>query len=154
MVFVLLSRRDSTMVAWHEVPDDVRCEGPFPKHLDFFCSYTRKFRHANTSITESKCAPRQESHRTLRDGSLGWRCPRHFVPGYDRTVPPGQKPFARRCPHIKLALTGLKPRAEFHCPLRGIDGYVLSGDAVPGASYGLVRWSLTLNRYRLTLGTY
>jgi hypothetical protein len=23
------------------------------------------------------------------DGSLGWRCPRHFVPGYDRTVPPG-----------------------------------------------------------------
>ena len=20
---------------------------------------------------------------------LGWRCPRHFVPGYDRTVPPG-----------------------------------------------------------------
>ena len=19
----------------------------------------------------------------------GWRCPRHFVPGYDRTVPPG-----------------------------------------------------------------
>jgi len=24
------------------------------------------------------------------DGSLGWRCPRHFVPGYGRTVPPGQ----------------------------------------------------------------
>jgi hypothetical protein len=22
-------------------------------------------------------------------GSLGWRCPRHFVPGYDHTVPPG-----------------------------------------------------------------
>jgi hypothetical protein len=20
---------------------------------------------------------------------LRWRCPRHFVPGYDRTVPPG-----------------------------------------------------------------
>ena len=20
---------------------------------------------------------------------LGWLCPRHFVPGYDRTVPPG-----------------------------------------------------------------
>ena len=29
------------------------------------------------------------THRTLRDGSLGWRFPRHFVPGYDRTVPPG-----------------------------------------------------------------
>src|ERR1700719_2693815 len=22
---------------------------------------------------------------------LGWRCPRHFVPGYDRTVSPGQE---------------------------------------------------------------
>jgi hypothetical protein len=40
---------------------------------------------------------------------LGWRCPRHFVPGYDRTVPPGQKPFARPGPRIKLELMGLKP---------------------------------------------
>jgi hypothetical protein len=24
---------------------------------------------------------------------FGWRSPRHFVPGYDRTVPPGQRPF-------------------------------------------------------------
>src|SRR5580704_15146520 len=31
-----------------------------------------------------------ESDRTLRDGSFGWRGPRHFVPGYDRTVPPGR----------------------------------------------------------------
>jgi hypothetical protein len=22
---------------------------------------------------------------------LGWRCPRHFVPGYDHAVPPGRK---------------------------------------------------------------
>src|SRR6476659_3479198 len=27
------------------------------------------------------------SYRTLRDGSLGGRFPRHFVPGYDHTVP-------------------------------------------------------------------
>jgi hypothetical protein len=27
---------------------------------------------------------------------LGRRCPRHFVPGYDRTVPPGQAPSGRR----------------------------------------------------------
>jgi hypothetical protein len=27
---------------------------------------------------------------------LGWRFPRHFVPGYDQPVPPGQKPFAHR----------------------------------------------------------
>ena len=30
------------------------------------------------------------SYRTLRDGSFEGRFPRHFVPGYDRTVPPGQ----------------------------------------------------------------
>jgi hypothetical protein len=29
------------------------------------------------------------THRTLRDGLLGVGLPRHFVPGYDRTVPPG-----------------------------------------------------------------
>jgi hypothetical protein len=29
------------------------------------------------------------SYRTLRDGSFEGRFPRHFVPGYDRTVPPG-----------------------------------------------------------------
>ena len=41
------------------------------------------------------CVHLQESHRTLRDGSFGWRSPRHFVPGYDRIVPPG---------HFKQAL--------------------------------------------------
>jgi hypothetical protein len=30
------------------------------------------------------------SYRALRDGSFGRRFSRHFVPGYDRTVPPGQ----------------------------------------------------------------
>jgi hypothetical protein len=34
------------------------------------------------------------SCRILRDGSFEGRCPRHFVPGYDRGVPPGQMPFA------------------------------------------------------------
>ena len=29
-----------------------------------------------------------------RDGSFGWRFSRHFVPGYDQLVPPGQKPSA------------------------------------------------------------
>jgi hypothetical protein len=33
---------------------------------------------------------RTRSYRTLRDGSFGWRFSRHFVPGYDRTVSPGQ----------------------------------------------------------------
>jgi hypothetical protein len=35
------------------------------------------------------------SYRTLRDGSLGERFPRHFVPGYDQAVPPGRKTFSR-----------------------------------------------------------
>jgi hypothetical protein len=33
---------------------------------------------------------RTRSYRTLRDGSFRWRFSRHFVPGYDRTVPPGR----------------------------------------------------------------
>ena len=33
------------------------------------------------------------SYRTLRDGSLEGRFPRHFVPGYDQPVPPGQLLF-------------------------------------------------------------
>jgi hypothetical protein len=37
---------------------------------------------------------RTRSYRTLRDGSFGWCFSRHFVPGYDQLVPPGQKPFA------------------------------------------------------------
>ncbi len=36
--------------------------------------------------------------------------PRHFVPGYDRTVPPGQKPLASRGPYVKLALMGFLTR--------------------------------------------
>src|ERR1700722_15340840 len=40
--------------------------------------------------SSNRCAHLHESDRTLRDGSFGWRCPWHFVPGYDRTVPPGR----------------------------------------------------------------
>ena len=39
------------------------------------------------------------SYRTLRDGSFGVRCPRHFVPGYDRAVPPGHWPVALTPPN-------------------------------------------------------
>src|SRR5271166_2493612 len=43
-----------------------------------------------TPIIESVRTPaRITPYPTGRLGSLGWRCPRHFVPGYDRTVPPG-----------------------------------------------------------------
>jgi hypothetical protein len=33
-------------------------------------------------------------------GLLGWRCPRHFVPGYDHTVPPGQTGPVGRTPIV------------------------------------------------------
>src|SRR5271166_3891080 len=49
----------------------------------------RSFGEISPLQSSNRCAYLHESHRTLRDGSLGWRCPRHFVPGYDRTVPPG-----------------------------------------------------------------
>ena len=36
------------------------------------------------------------SYRTLRDGSLEGRFPRHFVPGYDQLVPTGQKKYYKQ----------------------------------------------------------
>ena len=58
-------------------------------------------RFLNLRDTNAECAIAlrahlHESYRTLRDGCFGWHGPRHFVPGYDRTVPPGRKPFAQR----------------------------------------------------------
>jgi hypothetical protein len=52
-----------------------------------------RFRVRNTvhistrNIYGISCA---RSYRTLRDGSFEDAFPRHFVPGYDRCVPPGQ----------------------------------------------------------------
>ena len=52
----------------------------------------------------------RESDRALRDGSFGWRYPRHFVPGYDRTVPPGQSHSPIEAAHnLSAALTGRTP---------------------------------------------
>jgi hypothetical protein len=55
------------------------------------------FHNFVTPIIESvrSSAHLHESYRTLRDGCFGWRRPRHFVPGYDRTVPPGHFAMAR-----------------------------------------------------------
>jgi hypothetical protein len=47
------------------------------------------------------------SYRTLTGRFFGGALPRHFVPGYDHAVPPGQKPFAHRKPSHKLALWAL-----------------------------------------------
>jgi hypothetical protein len=46
--------------------------------------------NANLDSSGESVRTLHESDRTLRDGSFGWRWPRHFVPGYDRAVPPGR----------------------------------------------------------------
>jgi hypothetical protein len=53
------------------------------------------------------------SYRTLRDGSFGVRCPRHFVPGYDRAVPPGHLPVALIPPYAhSTAQSPIRPRPD------------------------------------------
>jgi hypothetical protein len=73
------------IVAWHEVPGTTS---------------TERTRPVGYCMIWSRCARPRESDRTLRDGSFGWCCPRHFVPGYDRTVPQEQKPFAFRAKKV------------------------------------------------------
>jgi hypothetical protein len=48
------------------------------------------------------------SYRTLRDGSFEGRLTRHFVPGYDRTVPPGHTGTAAAVKTLKMSK--LQPR--------------------------------------------
>ena len=52
----------------------------------FQFSYS-KFHHSNHRIGAHTCTNYTVPYR---DGTFGWRCPSHFVPGYDRTVPPGR----------------------------------------------------------------
>ena len=42
-----------------------------------------------SSITESVRTPCTNQTVPYGTAVFGWRCSRHFVPGYDRTVPPG-----------------------------------------------------------------
>ncbi len=53
----------------------------------FSASHAMYVRPKRFSI--DSCVPLQESNRTLRDGSFRAGSPRHFVPVYDRIVPPG-----------------------------------------------------------------
>ncbi len=50
---------------------------------------------------------RTRTNHTVPYGTdlLGWRSPRHFVPGYDHAVPPGRNTFRAEC-LIKLAPMG------------------------------------------------
>src|ERR1700694_770849 len=61
-----------------------------------------KFRASNLRIGAHTCTNHTVPYGTAL---LGWRCPRHVVPGYDHAVPLGRKRF--RTEPIKLALYGL-----------------------------------------------
>src|ERR1700719_1865726 len=58
------------------------------QHKCFQFSYS-KFRHANHRIGAHTCTNHTVPYGTAL---LGWRCPRHFVPGYDHAVPLGPTP--------------------------------------------------------------
>ncbi len=49
------TRMTIPIVAWHEIPDDLRLDGTFPKNLQFVCSHLRNSVAPETSIIESKC---------------------------------------------------------------------------------------------------
>jgi hypothetical protein len=56
--------------------------------------------HMNTSLKERQVGPYRSFIRKPYPGPLGrgyFLMIQALVPGYDRTVPPGQKPSAHRC---------------------------------------------------------
>jgi hypothetical protein len=87
--------------------------------------YAHRFDMAPISTRNTSVIGCARSYRTLRDGTFEGHCSRHFVPGYDRVVPPGRGPAGGlgsfKCPNpaealTKLALMGLKPLAESSSP--------------------------------------
>src|ERR1700726_4634645 len=61
--------------------------GQKPYNINFFSFRARNFVTPNHRIGAHTWANHTVPYGTVL---LGWRCPRHFVPGYDRTVPPGR----------------------------------------------------------------
>ena len=70
--------------------DSRRCVDRFDDWGDY--PFLRKTAHISTRITSGT---RSAPDHTVPYGTvpLGWGCSRHFVPGYDRPVPPGLSPF-------------------------------------------------------------
>ena len=68
--------------------------------------------HAESAITllptkVLRIQPKPRSVQSSRwDGANFPHDSRHFVPGYYRAVPPGQKAFAPAAPQVKLTLMG------------------------------------------------
>jgi hypothetical protein len=76
-----LSRSDTMIVARHEV-----YRSPDSLQYTYFTLLGLKFHHSNHQIGAHTCTNQTVPYGTAL---LGWRCSRHFVPGYDRSVPPG-----------------------------------------------------------------
>jgi hypothetical protein len=108
---MVLSRRDSAIVAWHEVPGKAPLKEPSRRvrydrarliHEAFLvemCAVFLKdqiisFRIRNFYHPDHRTGAHTCANHTVPYGTapFGWCCPRHFVPGYDRAVPPGRKP--------------------------------------------------------------
>ena len=107
---VQTSRRDSAIVAWHEVPGTWNKPAQKGRPVGYGViragvrtdsnDWLRKFRTFQKEYYLKKHGAHHDekylwdelrrSYRTLRHGSFEERCSRHFVPGYDRVVPPGQ----------------------------------------------------------------
>ena len=95
---------------------DIIGHEPFKKRNSLCLRNTAHISTRNTSgISYAR------SYRTLRDGSFEGRFPRHFVPCYDRTVPPGHMSTATALKAEMSKLQGvgaLKRRAESYSPWR------------------------------------
>jgi hypothetical protein len=93
----------------------------------------------------NRAAHPHESHRTLRDGTFGGRFPRHFVPGYDRTVPQGTfptgfNPLIRCCGEvITPIIASVRTLALIHTvPYgTGLSGWRFPRHFVPGYDHAV-----------------
>ncbi len=139
-----MSRRDNTIVAWHEVPGTAPpSKGPSRRVRYDLRGYGHRFKNWREEISNAVSLSRVEmipkcivgsialDHTVPYGTTLLVGCPRHFVPGYDRAVPLGRKRFRAEA-LIKLCLRG-KSWAQFSIPrrLRGADRYQPSATSQP-----------------------
>ena len=76
-----MSRRDGVIVAWHEVPGTTPPRKGRP--VGYGVTVSRMFRKRSITRNTSGMSCTR-SYRTLRDGALEGRFPKHFVPDHDR----------------------------------------------------------------------
>jgi hypothetical protein len=118
------SKRDGPIVAWHEVPEtappqknrSVGHDNDLAQTLSqrYFASkaapcFLRRANHSNHRIGAHTGANQTVPYGTAL---LRWALSRHFVPGYDRAVPPGlggKAPSRRRIvpntPYLRIIHT-------------------------------------------------